>query len=51
MYGTLVIAYLFLGGAAGGAFLVTAVWSLALHRKPLGQIGRASCRDRVCSIV
>jgi formate-dependent nitrite reductase membrane component NrfD len=37
LYGTLVIAYLFLGGAAGGAFLVTAVWSLALHRKPLGR--------------
>ena len=32
MYGTLVIAYLFLGGAAGGTFLVAATWSLALHR-------------------
>lgn len=31
MYGTLVIAYLFLGGASGGTFLVTATWSLALH--------------------
>ena len=31
MYGTLVIAYLFLGGAAGGTFLVMAVWSLMLH--------------------
>ena len=32
MYGTLIIAYLFLGGAAGGAFLVMAAWSLAFHR-------------------
>lgn len=32
LYGTLVIAYLFLGGAAGGTFLVMAVWSLVLHR-------------------
>lgn len=31
MYGTLVIAYLFLGGAAGGTFLVMATWSLVLH--------------------
>ena len=31
LYGTLVIAYLFLGGASGGTFLVTATWSLALH--------------------
>lgn len=31
MYGPLVIAYLFLGGAAGGSFLVMAVWSLVLH--------------------
>lgn len=34
MYGTLIIAYLFLGGAAGGAFLVMAAWSLAFHRRP-----------------
>lgn len=32
LYGTLIIAYLFLGGAGGGAFLVTSVWSLAFHR-------------------
>ncbi|MEC4271819.1 NrfD/PsrC family molybdoenzyme membrane anchor subunit [Adlercreutzia sp. R25] len=32
VYGTLVIAYLFLGGAAGGTFLVMAAWSLTLHR-------------------
>ena len=32
LYGTLVIAYLFLGGAAGGTFLVMASWSLVLHR-------------------
>lgn len=31
MYGTLIIAYLFLGGASGGTFLVMAVWSLLLH--------------------
>lgn len=31
MYGTLIIAYLFLGGASGGTFLVMAVWSLMLH--------------------
>ena len=31
-YGALVIAYLFLGGAAGGAFLVMSIWSLSLHR-------------------
>lgn len=31
MYGILVIAYLFLGGAAGGTFLVMSLWSLFLH--------------------
>lgn len=35
MYGTLIIAYLFLGGTAGGAFLVAALWSLAFHRAGL----------------
>lgn len=33
MYSTLIIAYLFLGGAAGGGFLVMAAWSLAFHRR------------------
>lgn len=33
MYSTLVIAYLFLGGAASGAFLVMASWSLAFHKQ------------------
>lgn len=33
MYSELVIIYLFLGGAAGGAFLVMAVWSLGFHRR------------------
>lgn len=33
MYGTLIIAYLFLGGAAGGSFLVMSLWSLAFHRR------------------
>lgn len=31
IYGTLIIAYLFLGGAAGGTFLVMSLWSLVLH--------------------
>lgn len=33
MYGLLAIAYLFLGGAAGGSCLVMAAWSLAFHRR------------------
>lgn len=33
MYGILVIAYLFLGGAAGGTFLVMSAWSLRLHSR------------------
>ncbi len=33
LYGTLVIAYLFLGGAAGGAYFVMAAWSLIFHRR------------------
>lgn len=31
MYSILVVAYLFLGGAAGGAFLVMSAWSLYFH--------------------
>lgn len=31
MYGTLVIAYLFLGGASAGAFFVMCAWSLWFH--------------------
>ena len=31
MYSELVIAYLFLGGASGGAFLVMSLWSLMFH--------------------
>lgn len=44
MYGILVITYLFLGGAAGGTFLVMSVWSLWLHsRYPFrtGQVRQA----------
>lgn len=33
MYGPSVIAYLFLGGAAGGAYFVMAAWSLIFHRR------------------
>jgi len=33
MYGMLIVAYLFLGGAAGGAYFVMATWSLAFHRR------------------
>ena len=33
MFGELIVAYLFLGGAAGGAYLVMAAWSLVFHRK------------------
>ena len=40
MYSTLIIAYLFLGGAAGGAFLVMAAWSLAFHRRSLARSDR-----------
>lgn len=32
MYSELIIAYLFLGGASGGSFLVMALWSLWFHR-------------------
>lgn len=32
MYSELIIAYLFLGGAAGGAFFVMSLWSLLFHR-------------------
>lgn len=32
MYGSLIIAYLFLGGAAAGALLAVSAWSLAFHR-------------------
>ena len=31
MYSELIIAYLFLGGASGSAFLVMSLWSLAFH--------------------
>lgn len=33
MFDTLIIAYLFLGGAAGGAYFVMAAWSLVFHRR------------------
>lgn len=33
MFSTLIVAYLFLGGAASGAFFVMASWSLAFHRR------------------
>ncbi len=33
MYGQLVIAYLFLGGASAGASFVMAAWNMAAHRK------------------
>ena len=33
VFGELIVAYLFLGGAAGGAYLVMAAWSLAFHRR------------------
>lgn len=33
MFGILIVAYLFLGGAASGAFFVMAFWSLAFHRR------------------
>lgn len=33
MYSELIIIYLFLGGAASGAFLVMAIWSLTFHRR------------------
>lgn len=33
MYSELVIAYLFLGGAASGAFFIMALWSLAFHSR------------------
>ncbi|WP_172136945.1 NrfD/PsrC family molybdoenzyme membrane anchor subunit [Adlercreutzia sp. ZJ473] len=37
MYGPLVIAYLFLGGAAAGGMFVAAAWSLAFRRLPGGR--------------
>lgn len=33
LYGLLIIAYLFLGGASAGASFVMAMWSLVFHRK------------------
>lgn len=33
MYGTLIILYLFLGGAAGGTFFVMALWSLVSRQR------------------
>lgn len=43
MYGELVIAYLFLGGAAGGSYFVMSAWSLIFHRKS------ANFGHRICS--
>lgn len=39
MYGPFVVAYLFLGGAAGGTFFVASLWSLLFH----AGLGYRSC--------
>ena len=40
MFGTLIIAYLLLGGAAGGAFFVMSAWSLGFYRAALAKPAR-----------